>query len=127
MDDQLAVADLIAQRRPAAHPDALLAGGRDLVADALADQLPLELGKGDEDVQGHAAHGVLGVEGLGDRNEGDAVAFEQLDQIQEIEHRAGKPVDLVDDNDVDLAGLHIARSRFRAGRSIVPPEKPPSS
>src|SRR6266478_8485549 len=32
VDDQLAVADVVAERRPSAHPDALLTRGRELVA-----------------------------------------------------------------------------------------------
>ena len=35
----------IAERHRAAHPHALLLGGRDLVADALAGDLALELGE----------------------------------------------------------------------------------
>ena len=46
VDDQLAVLDLVAERDEAAHPHALPAGGRELVADALADHLALELGEG---------------------------------------------------------------------------------
>ena len=41
--------------------------------------------------------------------------------------RAGQSVDLIDDDDIDLAGLDIRSSRCRAGRSVLPPEKPPSS
>ena len=40
---QPAVLDLVAERRPAAHPHALLAGGGELVPDPLADDLALEL------------------------------------------------------------------------------------
>ena len=39
-----------------------------------------------------------------------------------------QPVDLVDDDDIDLARARRRRSsRWSAGRSMVPPEKPPSS
>ena len=38
-----------------------------------------------------------------------------------------QPVDLVDHHDVDLPASMSASSRFSAGRSSVPPEKPPSS
>jgi Cu2+-exporting ATPase len=40
------------------------AGCRELVADALADDLPLELGEGQENVEGQATHRRGGVEGL---------------------------------------------------------------
>ena len=43
--DQLAVAHVVAERRRAAHPHALAARGGELVADALADHLALELGE----------------------------------------------------------------------------------
>src|SRR4051794_14988379 len=46
IDDQLALLRVIAERRVAAHPHALLLRGGDLVADALAGDLTLELGKG---------------------------------------------------------------------------------
>ena len=42
-DDELAVLRLITERRHAAHPHPLLFRGGDLVADALADDLALEL------------------------------------------------------------------------------------
>ena len=52
---------------------------------------------------------------------------ERFDQLGEVEQRAGQPVDLVDDDDVDLAGLDVGEQPLRAGRSSVPPERPPSS
>ena len=54
--DQLAVFDLVAERDEAAHPHALLARGGELVADALADDLALELGEGEQDVKRQPAH-----------------------------------------------------------------------
>ena len=54
--DQLAVLDVVAERHEAAHPHALLAGGRELVADALADHLALELREGQQDVERQPAH-----------------------------------------------------------------------
>src|SRR6266481_4236799 len=62
--NQLAVPDLIAKRRPAAHPHPLPAGSRKLVADAFADNLSFELGKGQENVEGQSPHRCGGVEGL---------------------------------------------------------------
>ncbi len=54
--DQLVVLDRVAERRDAAHPHALLLAGRDLVADALARHLALELREGEEDVEGETPH-----------------------------------------------------------------------
>ena len=55
-------------------------------------------------------------------------ASSTLDDLGEVGERAGEAVDLVDDDDVEpcLASMS-ASSRCRAGRSMVPPEKPPSS
>src|SRR4051812_32357336 len=107
MDDQLAVPHFISQRGPTSHPFAPFAGGRNLVTNAFSTQLALELGKSDEDIEGHAAHGILRIKGLGDRHEGNAVAFKQLDQVEEVQHGAGKAVDLVNDDDVDLASFDV--------------------
>jgi hypothetical protein len=41
--------------RAPAHPHAALPGGRELVTDALADHLALELGEGEQDVEREAA------------------------------------------------------------------------
>ena len=44
-DYQLAILAVVAERRVAAHPHTLFLGRRDLVADALASDLGLELGE----------------------------------------------------------------------------------
>ena len=56
------------------------------------------------------------------------MGVEHLDQLGEVGERAGQPIDLVDDDDVDPSGLRHRRAvSASAGRSIEPPEKPPSS
>src|SRR6266851_5538366 len=50
-DDQLSVHDRVAERRHAAHPHAFLLRSGNLVADALARDLALELGKGQQHVE----------------------------------------------------------------------------
>ena len=87
----------------------LLAGGRELVADALADHLALELGEGEQDVERQPPHRGGGVERLGDADEGDAVAVEHLDQLGEVHQRAAEPVDLVDHHDVDAPRLDVGQ------------------
>ena len=67
------------------------------------------------------------VELLSDRDERHALGVEDLDDLGEVGQRAGQPVDLVDDDDVDLPRRMSASSRCRAGRSMLPPESPPSS
>ena len=107
VDDELAVLDVVAERHEAAHPHALLAGGRELVADALADHLALELGERQQDVERQPPHRRGGVERLRHADEGDAVAVEHLDQLGEIHQRAAEAVDLVDHHHVDAAGLDV--------------------
>src|SRR5258706_10585419 len=117
MDDELAVADLIAERSPTPHPHALLPGGGDLVADALANDLPLELGEGHEHVERHSPHGALGVERLRDRHKGYAVMLEGFHQLEKIQHGSRKSINLVDNHDVDAAGLNVGHESFE-GRAI---------
>jgi hypothetical protein len=40
---------------------------------------------------------------------------EQLDQLGEICQRPGEAVDLVDNDDVDLAGLYVLQQPLRGG------------
>jgi len=56
VDDQLAVDDIIAERHDTTHPHAFPLGGGDLVSDALAGDLALELGEGQQHVEGEPAH-----------------------------------------------------------------------
>ena len=102
-DDQFSVPDLIAQRDHPADPKALLLRGCDLVADTLARDLSLELSEGQQHVERQPSHAAGGVERLGHRDEGDAMAVEQLHELGEVGERPGQPIDLVDDDDVDPA------------------------
>src|SRR5205807_155197 len=80
IDDQ-AVAlriDVVAQDWVAPGPLALAARGRDLVAGAIRDDLPLELREGEQDVEDQAAHRGAGGELLGDRDERHLVLVEGL-------------------------------------------------
>ena len=80
----------------------------DLVADALGGHLALELREAQQHVQRQPAHAGRGVERLGHRDEGGACGVQPLDQLGEVGERAGQPVDLVDDDLVELAGLEVA-------------------
>ena len=117
VDDELLVLGVIAQRHRAAGPFALAPGGRDLVPDPLGGQLPLELGKGQQDIEGQPAHGGGGVELLGDGDERDRPGVEGLDQLGEVGERPGQAVDLVDHDHVDLAGLDIRQEPLE-GRAV---------
>ena len=122
VDHQFAIDDLVTERHDAADPEALLLRGGDLVADALTGDLAFELGEGEQHVERQPSHAGRGVEGLGDRDEGDAVGVEQLDQFGEVGKRARQPVDLVDDDDVDPALPDGLQQACRAGRSSDAPE-----
>ncbi len=91
-DVQGSLADPVAERHHTSHPDALLLGSRDLVPDALARDLALELGKGQEHVEGQTPHAGGGVEGLGDRDERHPVLIEELDQPGEVGQRSGEAI-----------------------------------
>ena len=110
--DELAVLDLIAQRNVAAHPHAAFARGSDLVANALADDLTLELGEGQQNVEREPPHRRRRVERLRDADKGDVVPIEHLDQLGKIHQRARQPVDLVDDHHIDVAFLDVAEQAF---------------
>jgi hypothetical protein len=96
----------------AAHPQALLARGEELVADAFTGHLALELGKREQDIQRQPAHGGGGVELLGDGNEGHPVPVEGLDDLGEVGERAGQAIDLVDHDDIDLSGLDVGQQQL---------------
>ena len=117
VDDQLPVLDVIAKRRQAAHPHALLLGCGNLVADALAGQFPLELGKGQQHVQGQSPHARACVELLRDRDEGHALSVKGFHDLGEVEQRTGQPVDLVDHDNVNLALGNIAEKPLQ-GRAV---------
>ena len=68
VDDEFSVFDVVAERRLAAHPKSLLLRRRDLVADALARNLALELGEGQQHVERQPPHAGCRIEGLGDRD-----------------------------------------------------------
>ncbi len=75
----------------AAHPHAFLLRQGDLVPDLFPGYLTLELGEGEEDVQREPPHGGGGVELLGDRDEGDAVPVEQVDDLGEVAQGTAEP------------------------------------
>jgi hypothetical protein len=64
--------------------------------------------QGQQDIEGQASHRGCGVELLGDRHKRHIMLVEEFDQFGKIRQRPGQPVDLVDDNDINLAGPHIA-------------------
>ncbi len=100
---EFALAEPIAEGHNPAHPQSLLLRRCDLVANALARDLALELGERQQHVEGQAAHTGRGVERLRHRDEGDAMRVECLHQLGEIRERARQPINLIDDDNVDPA------------------------
>ena len=105
VDQQLAILDAVAERHHSTHPDALLLGGGDLVPDALAGDLALELGERQQHVSVSRPMLVVVLK-LGDGvtlsdETNTLAAFEKLDQLSEVGKRAGEAVDFVDDHNVD--------------------------
>ncbi len=113
VDDQLSVFHVITERWIAAHPHALLLGGGNLVADPLAGDLALELGKRQQHVQGQPAHRGGGVERLRHRNEGDAVGIEHFDDLGKVKQRASEPIDLINNDDVHLRFADIVQETLQ--------------
>ncbi len=99
--------DVVPEHRRAAGPLASAAGRGNLVARALADDLALELGERQQDIQRQPAHRVRRVEVLRDRDERDIVLLERLHHPGEIHERPTEAVDLVDHHAVDLAGPDV--------------------
>jgi hypothetical protein len=87
---ELAALHPIAEGRHAAHPHPLPLRGSDLVADALADDLALELGKEQVHIQGQPPYPGRWVELLRDRNEGRVSRIEDFDDLGKISQRAGE-------------------------------------
>jgi len=94
--------DVIAEDGMAARPLALASGRRDLVARPLADDLAFELGERQQHVEHQAAHAGRAMELLRDRDEGDPVLFKRLRHAGEVEQGPAEPVELVDDDHIDL-------------------------
>src|SRR5271167_5160439 len=62
VDDERALACVVAERHVAAHPHALLLRSGDLVADPFAGHLALELSKGQQHIEGQPPHRARGTE-----------------------------------------------------------------
>ena len=73
----------------------------------------LELGEGEQDVQGQTPHRGGGVELLGDGDKGDRFSIKNLHKPGKIRQRPGQPVDLVDDDRVDPPDLDIGEQALQ--------------
>ena len=52
------------------------------------------------------------------------MGVEDVDDLGEIGKRPRQPIDFIDNDDLNLAGLDVFQKRLSAGRSIVPPDRP---
>jgi hypothetical protein len=115
IDHQQSVLHVVPQGQRPAHPHPLGLAGGDLVADALAGDLAFKLREGQQHVEHQPAHRGGGVELLGDGDERHLVALEDFDQPGEVGQAPGQAVDLVDHDDVDLAGLDVGQQALQSG------------
>ena len=123
IDDQLPVLHVIAEGRQATHPHALPLGSGNLIADTFASDLPLELGKREQHVQGEPPHRGGGIELLGYRDEGDALGVEGFHNLGEVEQRTRQPVDFVNLHHINLAGTDVAKKLLEGGAIHCPTGK----
>src|SRR6266850_370661 len=84
----------------------------------------LELGKGQQHIEGQPPHRARGIELLGDRDERHSLRVEDLDQPGKIGERAGQPVDLVDDDDIDPAFPDVGEQALQSGPLHVATREP---
>jgi hypothetical protein len=82
-----------------------------------ADDLSLELGEGQQDVQRKAAHRVSCVELLGHRDEGNTIFIEGFHDPGEVHKRAAKSIDFVDHHAIDLSAFDVFEESIES-RSI---------
>ena len=99
--------DIVAQRRNPSHPFALPPRRRHLVPCPFADDLPLELSKGKQNVQCQAPQRSGRVELLRDRDKAHCPVVEHLHDASEVQQRPAQPIDLVDGNAVDPSRLYV--------------------
>jgi hypothetical protein len=85
----------------------------------LAQQTPLELGEDSTQLEGHPAHRRGAVEsGVGEGHELDAVAAEQVEQIQDVRQAAPEAVEPGDDHHVDLVSRDLFEQGIERGTAI---------
>ena len=81
----------------------------------------------EEDIQRQPAERVGGIELLGDGHKADAMLLEDFDDPGEVEQRPLSRSTLYTTTQSTSPARMSASSRCSAGRSSLPPVKPPSS
>jgi hypothetical protein len=74
----------VAEGNRTADPNPFAFRSGDLVPDPFANNLAFELGEGEKDIEGEPAHARGRVEGLGDRDEGDGMFVEELNELGKV-------------------------------------------
>ena len=119
-DAQAPAFGLVSQRNVAAHPQPLALRRGNLVPDALGGDLALELREGQEHVERQPPHAGAGIERLRDRDERCPGSIQPLDQPGEVRKRPRQPVDLVDDDLIDAAGVDLRHQALQRRALQVP-------
>ncbi len=104
---QFALEHFVPERNRPSHPQALLLRCRDLIPDAFPGDLALELSEAEQHVEREPAHAGGRVEALGDANEACPSPVEYVHDFGEVGKTASQPIDLVEEDDVDLARLDL--------------------
>jgi len=107
--------DAVAERGVPDGPLALAGLALHPVDHPVDDHFAFELGEHAEHLHEHAPGRGGGVERLGGRAEHDPGLVEFVEQPHEVPDAAAEPVDAVDQQDVELAGLGSGDRAFQAG------------
>ena len=131
VDDQLVGdrVDVVAQDRSATRPFAFLAGGGDLVPGALADDLAFKLGEGEQDVERQPCPWNVVVLNCCVTLTNEIPCWSNTSiMLGEVEEDAAESDRLCRRPRSRSGPLRCQLSScLRAGRSMLPPVKPPSS
>src|SRR5579872_2745072 len=111
VDDQPPAAgvEVVAQNQVPARPFSFLARGNLLVAGPLRNDLALELGKAEQNMQCQAAKWRFRIELLRSGDEAHAVLLKKLHHLGEVNQRTAQTIDLVNNDAIDLAGLDVSQ------------------
>ncbi|HEY3447291.1 MAG TPA: hypothetical protein VGK67_13040 [Myxococcales bacterium] len=107
--------DVVSKDRLAAAPSAVLLRGGDLVARPLTDDLALVLSEREQEVQHQLPLRGCRVELLRRRREVHSVGLEEFPDLVELRDGPADAVDLVGDDDLDLAGREIGDELLERG------------
>ncbi len=91
--------------------------GGDLVPDTFAGDLTLELGKGQQHIEGQPSHRGGGVKRLSHRYKGRVVGIKDINDFGKIREASCEPVDFVDHHHIDEALLDVCQ-QFAQSRSL---------